>query len=43
MEANYYERPCGKHPVKIILRISFFILNKMEPLKGFEQRYDIMI
>ena len=43
MEANYYERPCEKHPVKTILRISFLILNKMEPLKGFEQRYDVMI
>ena len=43
MEANYYERPCEKHPVKIILRNSFLILNKMEPLKGFKQSYDVMI
>ena len=43
MEANYYEIPCEKHPVKIILRNSFLILNKMEPLKGFKQRYDVMI
>lgn len=35
MEANYYERRC-EHPVKTILIISFLILNKMEPLKGFE-------
>lgn len=46
MEANYYERPCEKHPVKTILRISFLILNKMEPLKGFDhtiERYGVMI
>ena len=43
MEARYYERPSEKHPVTIILRISFLILSKMEPLKGFEQKYDVMI
>ena len=43
MEASYYKRPSEKHPVMIILRISFLVLSKMEPLKGFEQKYDVII
>lgn len=34
VEAKYYENPV-KYPVKTILRISLFILSKMEPLEGF--------